>query len=57
MRRVLVSRRRRGANPWWRALIVTSLLAGQAGARVRHALYAAFPGIQNHYPDNNYNLK
>jgi hypothetical protein len=37
--------------------VVTSLFAGPAGARVRRLLYVAVPGIQNHYPDNNYNLK
>lgn len=56
-RRVLVSRRRRSANPWWWALLLTSLFPGQAGARGSRLLYVAVPGIQNHYPDNNYNLK
>jgi DNA-binding beta-propeller fold protein YncE len=34
-----------------------ALLAGQAAAKMRHLLYVAVPGIQNHYPDNNYNLR
>lgn len=39
------------------AVLVASLLAGRAGAEVRHLLYVAVPGVQNHYPDNNYNLR
>jgi hypothetical protein len=41
----------------WLAVLMASLLTGQAAARVRHLLYAAVPGIQNHYPDNNYNRR
>lgn len=39
------------------ALAVISSFTGQAFAQERHLLYAAVPGIQNHYPDNNYNLR
>src|SRR5215475_5975223 len=28
-----------------------------ASAKERHLLYVAVPGVQNHYPDSNYNLR
>ena len=34
-----------------------SFLAGIAQAKDRHFLYVAVPGVLNHYPDNNYNLR
>jgi DNA-binding beta-propeller fold protein YncE len=43
--------------PWCLAFLLAALLTTQAGAKVRHLLYAAVPGVQNHYPDNNYNLR
>jgi len=33
------------------------LLSILASAKERHFLYVAVPGVQNHYPDNNYNLR
>jgi len=39
------------------ALLFLFLFMPEADARVRHLLYVAVPGIQNHYPDNNYNLR
>ena len=33
------------------------LMTGRAEAKVRHLLYVAVPGILNHYPDTNYNLR
>lgn len=33
------------------------ILAGIAQAKERHFLYVAVPGVLNHYPDNNYNLR
>jgi WD40-like Beta Propeller Repeat len=48
---------------WFFALVIPFTMtwlvtiAGQAFAQERHLLYAAVPGIQNHYPDNNYNLR
>ncbi|MBV9183517.1 MAG: hypothetical protein JO356_19615, partial [Acidobacteria bacterium] len=38
-------------------LLVTLLMSVHLGAERRHYLYAAVPGIQNHYPENNYNLR
>jgi DNA-binding beta-propeller fold protein YncE len=38
-------------------ILIPCLLTAPAAARVRHLLYAAVPGVQNHYPDNNYNLR
>ena len=37
--------------------VLVPLLTAQAGAKERHLLYVAVPGVQNHYPDNNYNLR
>ncbi len=33
------------------------LLCILASAREHHFMYVAVPGVQNHYPDNNYNLR
>ena len=38
-------------------LVAPFLFSVFVGAEERHYLYAAVPGVQNHYPENNYNLR
>jgi YVTN family beta-propeller protein len=49
-----------GVRQGWRSFLLLSLVCGlsaTAMAKERHLLYVAVPGVLNHYPDNNYNLR
>jgi YVTN family beta-propeller protein len=49
-----------GVRQGWRSFLLLSLVCGlsaSAMAKERHLLYVAVPGVLNHYPDNNYNLR
>jgi DNA-binding beta-propeller fold protein YncE len=39
------------------SVVLFALLRMAVAAEERHLLYVAVPGVQNHYPDNNYNLR